>query len=137
VHTDFLTSLELPLLDGTLLANALHYVPTADQLAVLARIVDGLAPNGRLVVVDYDGRTPNQWVPFPVSIAHLREMGAHLELTPFTVVGTRPSAYGGTMYAAYAIRRGESAPAAVPGQAPVPDTRDPIAKTRAGTSIEH
>jgi SAM-dependent methyltransferase len=105
VHADFTQALELPELDGTLLANALHYVPADDQVRVLAAILGGVREGGRLVIVDYDGRTPNQWVPFPVSIARFRELAAQLGLTAATVVGSVPSAYGGTMYAAYAVKR--------------------------------
>lgn len=105
VHADFMQPLELPELDGILLANALHYVPAGEQARVLETILDRVREGGRIVIVDYDGRTPNQWVPFPVSIARFRELATQLGLTPATVVGSVPSAYGGTMYAAYAVKR--------------------------------
>ena len=95
--------LDLPPLDGVLLANALHFVSAADQATVLARLVARLTPGGRLVVVEYEGRKPSPWVPAPVSLARLRVLlpagvGALRE------VGRRSSAYGGMIYAAVAER---------------------------------
>ena len=108
VHADFTQPLELPELDGILLANALHYVPAGEQVRVLEAILGRIKEGGRIVIVDYDGRTPNQWVPFPVSIARFRDLAVQLGLTTATVVGGVPSAYGGTMYAAYAVKRSSS-----------------------------
>ncbi|HEX8432676.1 MAG TPA: class I SAM-dependent methyltransferase [Longimicrobium sp.] len=94
------SSLALPPLDGILLANSLHYIPAAEQSAVLARLVDGLRPGGRLVVVEYEGRAASPWVPYPVPFTRLATL-----LPPRMVatrIGERPSDFGGTMYAAFA-----------------------------------
>jgi ubiquinone/menaquinone biosynthesis C-methylase UbiE len=109
VHADFTEPLTLPPLDGVLLANALHYVAYDEQLPLLSRVVRGLKKQGRLVVVDYDGRRPNRWVPFPVSIDVFRDLASELGLTRAKITASRPSAYGGTMFAAYAERRAHSA----------------------------
>ena len=61
---DFTGPLELPALDGILMANALHF--TEDQARVLRQIVDYLRPGGRLLLVEYDHTRANRWVPFPV-----------------------------------------------------------------------
>jgi hypothetical protein len=52
------------------------------------------------VIVEYDGRPANRWVPYPLSVARLSEFAAELSLLPPVVLGERPSAYGGIMYAA-------------------------------------
>lgn len=91
-------ALALPPLDGILLANALHFVPTGTQGALLARLAGALAPDGRLVVVEYEGRAPSPWVPHPVAIARLQALlpdGFRAR-----TVGSRASTFGGTMYAA-------------------------------------
>ncbi|MGH7674960.1 MAG: hypothetical protein ACREMV_06785, partial [Gemmatimonadales bacterium] len=44
-------------LDGILLANALHFVRNPD--VVLARLAARVRPDGRVVVVEYDGRPAN------------------------------------------------------------------------------
>jgi ubiquinone/menaquinone biosynthesis C-methylase UbiE len=103
LHADFTRPVELPPLDGVLMANALHFVRDREQPAVLGRIVRRLHTGGRVVVVEYEGRTPNRWVPFPVSLARFREVADDVGLEPPTLVGTRRSAFGGTMYAAYAV----------------------------------
>ena len=92
--------LPLPPLDGLLLANALHFVPAAGQSPLLARLAGHLRPGGALVVVEYDGRAPSRWVPWPVSRRRLDELAAAAGLAAPVAIGERPSAYGGTMYAA-------------------------------------
>ncbi len=87
-----------------LLANVLHFI--ADAEAALPRIAANLRPGGRLVLVEYEGRRPGPWVPYPVSAARFRELAPAAGLTPPEVVATRPSAYGGEMYVATALRAG-------------------------------
>lgn len=92
-----------PPLDGVLLANALHFVPAAGQGELLARLAGGVREGGRLVLVEYEGRAPDRWVPWPVSVARLQALAPPGCARP-RVVGTRASAYGGMLYAA-AIER--------------------------------
>jgi SAM-dependent methyltransferase len=103
-----LDALGLPPLDGALLANALHFVAAGAQAAALAGVLGRLAPGGRLVVVEYEERRPSRWVPAPVPFARLAALladAAPAGAAPGgaagpTRVGSRPSAFGGTMYAA-------------------------------------
>lgn len=89
-------------LDGILLANVLHFVRDADQ--VLARIAQMLRPGGRVVIVEYDRRTANRWVPYPIPVDRLTELASSAALTDPRVVATRPSEYQGALYAAVATR---------------------------------
>ncbi len=98
---DFREPLELPRLDGILLANALHYVPAKEQAAQLRRLVRHLRRDGRLLIVDYEGRRPNAWVPYPISIRRLGELLEECGLPPPALLGQRPSMYGGRIYAAW------------------------------------
>lgn len=99
IEADFTDALHLPeRVDGMLLANALHFVP--DPGAVLARLVKLVRPGGRVVVVEYDRRWPNPWVPYPIASKKLPALAAAAGLSEPTIMGTRPSAYSGTLYAA-------------------------------------
>jgi SAM-dependent methyltransferase len=87
-------------LDGMLFANALHFVPNPGP--VLARLITGLGPGGRVVIVEYDGRRANRWVPHPLPASRVSEVVIGAGLSRPTITATRPSAYGGTIYVATA-----------------------------------
>lgn len=86
-------------LDGVVIANALHYVPHARQRDTLAAIAAIVRPGGRIIVIEYEHRAANRWVPYPLPFARLTE------IVPPTVGApeqraTRASAFGGAMYLA-------------------------------------
>ena len=98
---DFSRPLQLPgigvsPLSGMLFANALHFV--ANPRDVLAHLLTWLRPGGRVVIVEYDGRRPSRWVPYPISAERLPEMVAGLGLSKPAITARRPSAYGGSLY---------------------------------------
>ena len=101
---DFAEPFELPELDGALLANALHFVPPDEQLAVLRGIVPSLKPAGRIVLVEYEGRRANQWVPHPIPFSRFRTLARQARLSAPVQLGSKSSIYGGALYAAYAER---------------------------------
>jgi len=107
VAADLRQPFELPgldesMLDGILLANALHFVPEAE--VVLARLVEWLRPGGRVVLVEYDRRGASRWVPHPIPIERLPRLAHAAHLLPPILTETRPSAYGGNLYVATADR---------------------------------
>jgi SAM-dependent methyltransferase len=103
IEGDLTGDLQLPglgddKLDGILLANALHFAK--DAAPVLGRLVKLLRPGGRVVLVEYDRRAASRWVPYPISIAQLPALAAAAGLSKPRVVESRPSEYGGILYAA-------------------------------------
>ncbi|MEX1104238.1 MAG: class I SAM-dependent methyltransferase, partial [Dehalococcoidia bacterium] len=71
VRADFTQPIELPVLDGIVAANSLHFVPFGRQVEVLRLWRDYLAPAGRLILVEYDADDGNRWVPYPILFARL------------------------------------------------------------------
>ena len=104
IRADFSKSLELPEVpvDGMLFANSLHYVPDAG--VVLKRLAGLVRPGGRVVVVEYDRRSANPWVPYPVASDRWPDLAATAGLTNPRVTARRESMYAGELYAAVAER---------------------------------
>ena len=88
--------------DGTLLANALHFVP--DTESVLARLVRRVRVGGRVVIVEYDQRAASRWVPYPLTPARLTALAVPAGLSTPVISARRPSSYGGELYVAAADR---------------------------------
>lgn len=95
-----------PQLDGMVFANSLHYF--GDPAELLGRLVAWLGPQGRVVIVEYDGRRPNRWVPYPLPRSRLPDLVRRAGLKPPTITAERPSAYGGSIYVAAAERMNAS-----------------------------
>jgi len=101
---DFTGPIDLPPLDGVIVANALHYVAYSDQAAVVRRLASLLTDAAPIVVVEYDRRHANQWVPYPITPATLTALARDAGLGTPTILATRPSRYSGTIYSAI-VRR--------------------------------
>lgn len=99
-RADFTQTMDLPPLDGVLLANALHYVASQAQAETLRRLSERIGPRGAMVIVEYDNRPPSQWVPYPISRPRLAVLARQGDLGEPELIGQRRSAFGGTMYSA-------------------------------------
>ncbi|HEX9414464.1 MAG TPA: class I SAM-dependent methyltransferase [Ktedonobacterales bacterium] len=105
LHANFTQPMQLPPLDGIVMANALHYVPYAQQPDVLTSIVGYLRrPGGRLILVEYNAEVGNPWVPYPISSEAFTRLAAKVGLAVPAVLHTVPSRFLREMYAALALR---------------------------------
>jgi SAM-dependent methyltransferase len=100
---DFAVDFPLPeQLDGMLFANSLHFVEDAGT--VLERLARQLRHGGRVVIIEYDGRRPSRWVPYPLLSVQWPEMAEAAKLRDAVIRGRRRSAFGGDLYVASADR---------------------------------
>jgi SAM-dependent methyltransferase len=97
---DFRQPMDLPLLDGLLMANSLHFVE--EQRALVSRLVGHLRPGGRFVLVEYDAERGNPWVPRPVSFRAWTALAVEVGLVRVRLLERVPSRFLGSIYAAVA-----------------------------------
>ena len=90
-------SLRLPVADGILMANTLHFIQ--EQQGLLRRL---LSVTDRFLIVEYEQTKPNPWRPYPVGFERLRQLSTEAGLERVKKLATRPSLFGGTMYSALA-----------------------------------
>jgi ubiquinone/menaquinone biosynthesis C-methylase UbiE len=102
MRTDFNDILELPNLDGIVMANSLHF--QSDACASLAHAVQWLKVGGRLIVVEYDVQKASPWVPHPIPWARLPDIAACAGLSDTRLIDVRPSRYHGRVYSAVGVK---------------------------------
>lgn len=96
---DFTALPVLPLQDGLLLANSLHFVKA--QHATLERLRTLLRPAGKILVVEYDLARASLWVPHPLPFVRLQQLCAELDWPAPQRLAGQPSRYQrGMIYSA-------------------------------------
>ena len=103
INTDFTQQLELPPLDGLLIANALHFVRRQEKTLQLLKSY--LRPGGKFVIVEYDVKMPRGYIPHPVPYSRFAILARNIGLENVQKVGSRKSPSSGiTMYTASGIK---------------------------------
>ena len=98
-------SSELPLMDGIVMANTLHYAE--DAQAVLENILQLLKPGGVFVLIEYELNTPlRPWIPYPITYRSFETLSEIVGLSQLKELARMPSAYGHQhIYLAKAIKK--------------------------------
>jgi ubiquinone/menaquinone biosynthesis C-methylase UbiE len=99
---DFLQALSLPLLDGIVMANSLHFF--RDKETILRHIYSFLKPGGALLLVEYNVDTGNLWVPYPFSFETWLKLAPRAGFGVPRLLATRPSSFLHGFYSAIAYK---------------------------------
>ncbi len=104
-HADFTNTIQLPFLDGILIANALHFVRGKHQAKILKQLVSYLKKGGIFVIVEYELQNYRPWIPHPVPFSRFEALAAEVGLADVGKIGFRQSpSQGDSMYGASARR---------------------------------
>lgn len=104
VTADFASPLDLPPLDGIIMANALHFVRDQRRILEQARnyLRSGAVP-GRLILVEYNADRGNQWVPFPIPAHSWPTLAERCGFAETRQIGARPSRFLGEIYSCVSL----------------------------------
>ena len=101
ITADFTQPLDLPLLNGIVMANSLHFVRNQD--AVLQRVKSYLRPGGRLLLVEYNADRGNTWVPYPLSYTTWERMASRNDFSSTRLLNAHPSRFLNEIYSAMSL----------------------------------
>ena len=106
IEADYTRRLDLPPLDGIVMANALHFQRKRRKGDVLGMLHGYLKPGGRLLVVEYNTDRGNLWVPHPFSYATWERMAAEHGFGDTRQLAARPSRHLREIYSAITFKGG-------------------------------
>jgi len=99
---DFTRPLDLPALDGVVMANSLHF--QRDKTGVLQRVRGYLRPGGRLLLVEYNADRGNPWVPYPLSYPTWEALATREGFAQTRLLTTVPSRFLREIYSAVSVK---------------------------------
>jgi SAM-dependent methyltransferase len=101
-QADFSRPIDLPLLDGLVTANALHF--SRDKEPIVRTLASYLRPGGRFLIVEYDTNRGNRWVPYPFRYDRWRTIAARCGLQRTELLAQASSSFLGGFYSAASFK---------------------------------
>jgi ubiquinone/menaquinone biosynthesis C-methylase UbiE len=99
-QADFTRQLELPALDGVVMANSLHFIKPTLKPAVLKLIKTYLKSGGHLILVEYNVDAGNMWVPYPISFTNWQALARQAGFGSTRLLAVKPSRFLKEIYSA-------------------------------------
>ncbi len=103
LNADFSRPLDLPPLDGLVMANSLHFVREKEPL--LKRLHGYLRPGGRLLLVEYNADRGNWWVPYPLSYTTWERLAQKCGFGETRLLMRRPSRFLREIYSTLSLAK--------------------------------
>lgn len=101
IAADFTRPVELPPLDGVVMANSLHYQRNKEPVLQLVR--GYLKPGGRFILVEYNADHGNLWVPHPISYPTWEHLAQRNGFATTQLLATVPSRFLREIYSAVSV----------------------------------
>lgn len=95
---DFTRPVDLPPLDGFVIANALHFHRDKEPLVSLLKSY--LREAGRMLLVEYNTDSGNPWVPYPLSYPSWQDLATRAGFEETRLMATYPSRFLKEIYSA-------------------------------------